>query len=198
MSRFFLIRHGMMDGINERIYGRTDGVHLNETGRAQAQKLAAELAVAGIEAVYSSPLDRAQETAAAICARLNLPLQTESAFNEIDVGEWTGRTFAELDGNPEWDRFNRFRSNTGAPGGELMLAAQLRAVAGIERLRKQHGVVGVVSHGDVIRALVAHFLGFNLDFIFRIRIDPASISILEVDETGAQFTLVNGSTIRKA
>jgi broad specificity phosphatase PhoE len=195
MSRFFLIRHGMMDGINERIYGRTEGVHLNETGRAQAEKVAVELADAGIEAVYSSPLDRAQETAAAICARLNLPLQTEPDFNEIDVGEWTNRTFAELEGDPEWDRFNRFRSNAGAPGGELMLAAQLRAVAAIERLRRRHGVIAVVSHGDVIRALVAHFLGFNLDFIFRVRIDPASISILEVDDKGAQFTLVNGGTI---
>src|SRR5205085_10504479 len=100
MSRFFLVRHGVMDGIEERIYGRTGGIALNGVGRAQAENVAAELSHAGIEAVYTSPLERAQQTAAAICRRLSLPLQTEAAFDEIDLGRWTNLTFAELRDDP--------------------------------------------------------------------------------------------------
>jgi probable phosphoglycerate mutase len=197
MSRFFLIRHGMMDGITERIIGRRPGVQLNAAGRAQAERIAEELASAGIEAVYSSPLERAQETALAICHRLHLRFETEPGFNEIDFGRWTNCSFHQLRNDPEWKRFNSFRSSTGAPGGELMLEAQARALAAIEKLRRQHGVVAVVTHGDVIRALVAQFLGFNLDFIHRLKIDPASITILELDERGPKFTLINGHSFSR-
>ena len=192
MSRFYLIRHGTVDGINDRIYGRTAGIHLSPKGRAQAEAVAQQLAEAGLEAVYSSPLDRARETAEVICQRTKLTVTIEPELNEIDFGRWTNCRFDELRLDPEWQRFNSNRSSAGAPGGEFMLAAQARAVAAIERLRQQHQRVALVSHGDVIRALVGHYLGFNLDFIHRLRIDPGSITVLEVDERGAQVTLING------
>ena len=192
MSRFYLIRHGTVDGINDRIYGRAAGIHLTAKGRAQAEAVGRQLGEADLEAIYSSPLERARETAEAICQRTKVTVAIEPDLNEIDFGRWTNCRFDDLRADPEWQRFNLFRSSAGAPGGELMLAAQARVVGAIERLRRQHERVAIVSHGDVIRALVAHYLGFNLDFIHRLRIDPGSITVLEVDERGAQFTLING------
>ena len=192
MSRFYLVRHGTVDGMNQRIYGRTPGIHLSEQGRAEAEEIARELANTGLEAIYSSPLERARETAEAIARSANLPVQIELGLNEIDFGHWSNCRFEELRSDPEWKRFNSNRSSAGAPAGELMLAAQARAVAVIENLRPQHGVIAIVSHGDVIRALVAHYLGFNLDFIHRLRIDAGSITTLELESRGGHFTLING------
>jgi len=198
MSRFYLIRHGTVDGMNQRIYGRTPGIHLSEEGRAEAARIAQELGHAGLEAIYSSPLERARETAEAIGRDAKLSVEIEPGVNEIDFGRWTNCRFEELRADPEWERFNSNRSSTGAPGGELMLAAQARAVSVIEKLRQQDGVIAIVSHGDVIRALVAHYLGFNLDFIHRLRIDAGSITILELDRSGGHFSLVNGKPKRRA
>ncbi len=198
MTRLYLIRHGTVDGMNERIYGRTPGIHLSKKGHADAEKIAQELASADLEAVYSSPLERAQETAETIARYAKLPVQIEPGLNEIDFGRWTNCRFKELREDPEWERFNSRRSCAGAPGGELMLAAQARAVAVIEKLQQQHGVVAIVSHGDVIRALVAHYVGFNLDFIHRLRIDAGSVTILELGWQGCHFTLINGKPGRLA
>ncbi len=192
MSTFFLIRHGATDMMRERIAGRMPGVHLNATGRIEAERIAERLANVGIEAVYSGPLERAQETAAPLCRHLDLPLEIAPAFDEVDFGDWTGCSLRELEPQPGWKRFNSFRSSAAPPGGELMLAVQLRGVAQIEQLRLRHRVVAVVSHGDVIRGLTAHFLGLHLDFLQRIEISPASITILELDDWGAQFRLING------
>ena len=198
MSRLYLIRHGTVDGMNQRIYGRTPGIHLSEQGRAEAEEIAQELGEAGLEALYSSPLERARETAEPIGRSAKLPVQIEPGLNEIDFGRWTSCRFEDLRADPEWERFNSNRSSAGAPGGELMLAAQARAVAAIERLGQQWGVMAVVSHGDVIRALVAHYLGLNLDFIHRLRIDPGSITVLELDGRCSHFILINGKPKRLA
>jgi probable phosphoglycerate mutase len=85
-------------------------------------------------------LQRARETAEAICRRTRLPIEIEPDLNEIDFGRWTNCRFAELRTDPEWQRFNSNRSSARAPDGELMLAAQARAVGAIEKLRQQHGV----------------------------------------------------------
>jgi broad specificity phosphatase PhoE len=191
MSTFFLVRHGATDMMRDRIAGRMPGVHLNATGRAEAEWIAQRLATAGIEAVYSGPLARAQETARPLCERLGVPLEIAAAFDEIDFGAWTNCTFVELDAQPHWQRFNAFRSTTAPPGGELMLAAQARAVQYLDQLRLRHRAAAIVSHGDVIRALVAHFLGLHLDFFQRIEISPGSITILELEDWGARLRLVN-------
>jgi broad specificity phosphatase PhoE len=194
MSIFYLIRHGLTDAVHERISGRTPGVHLNVAGQAQAEEIAERLSALGIAAVYSGPLERVREMAAPLCQRFGLRLEVTAAFDEVNFGMWTDRTFEELRGDPNWERFNSFRSSVAPPGGELMLEVQARTVAKLEELRSRHDVVAIVSHGDVIRGIVAHFLGLPLDFIHRLQIDPASITILELEDWGPKLRLINGMT----
>ncbi|HEU4643002.1 MAG TPA: histidine phosphatase family protein [Gemmatimonadaceae bacterium] len=193
MTTFLLIRHAAIDAHGRAIAGRAPGVSLNAEGRSQARALAASLRGATVDAVYSSPLERAWETAHTIAEALGLQAQLSPSLQEIDFGEWTGRAFAELDQAPDWQRFNAFRSGTRVPGGEHMLEAQARAVGEIDRLRRRHagGTVVVVSHGDILRAIVAWYIGLPLDLFQRLEIGPASTSTLEVTEDGARLLLLN-------
>lgn len=193
MTTFLLIRHAAIDPHGASIAGRAPGVSLNAAGREQARALAASLRGTAVEAIYSSPLERAWETARAIAEELELEEQLSPALEEIDFGEWTGRAFEELDGVPAWRRFNVFRSGTRIPGGEHMLEAQARAVSEIDRLRLRHagGTVVVVSHGDILRAIVAWYIGLPLDLFHRLEIAPASVSTLEVTDDGARLLLLN-------
>jgi broad specificity phosphatase PhoE len=123
--------------------------------------------------------------------RFNLPLKIAGEFTEIGVGEWEDGAFTELNGQPLWLRFNSFRSSTAAPGGELMLEVQARVVRKLIELRGQHDFVVIVSHGDVIRCAMSHFLGVHLELFQRIEIDPASLSLLEFGEDFARVRLLN-------
>jgi broad specificity phosphatase PhoE len=192
MSTFYFVRHGLTDAVHERISGRTSGVHLNAAGRAQAAEVGERLSAVGIQAVFSGPLERVREMAAPLCQRLDLQLETSAAFDEVNFGEWTNRTFEELRGAARWERFNSFRSSVAPPEGELMLEVQARAVAKLEELRLRYEAVAIVSHGDIIRGIVAHFLGLPLDFIHRLQIDPGSITILQLEDWGPQLRLLNG------
>jgi probable phosphoglycerate mutase len=111
----------------------------------------------------------------------------------MDFGAWTGRRFAELDELPEWRRFNTLRSVTRAPGGESMLEVQARAVSAVEALRRRHpeGRCLVVSHGDVLRGLVAHYAGIPLDLFQRLEIAPASVSVVQAGEHEIAVRSVN-------
>lgn len=184
----------MTDSIASRVVaGRGRGVHLNEAGRAQAKRLAERLGGLPLRGIYSSPLERALETAEPIARRLQLEVQVLDSFNELQYGEWTGRTFEELDGVAKWREFNSFRSGTRIPGGEMMIEAQARMVAGIERLRERHTEesVAVVSHGDLIRAAIAHYAGINLDLCLRVEVSPASVSIIEISGYGPEIISIN-------
>lgn len=193
MSTFLLVRHAAIDPHGTSIAGRAPGVALNAAGRAQAAALAESLRRVAVDAVYSSPMERAWETARAIAEAHSLELQISPALEELDFGEWTGRAFADLDGVPAWLHFNTFRSGTRIPGGEHMLEVQARAVGEIERLRARHPeeTVVVVSHGDVLRSIVAWYIGLPLDLFQRLEIGPASSSTLEVTDDGARLTLLN-------
>ena len=193
MTRFLLIRHAATDSVGKRLSGRTPGVHLNEEGRVQAQKLAERLAHLPVAAIYSSPLERAVETAAPVEKLLQIRNVTAEDFLEIEFGEWTNCAFGELAGQPQFRRFNLFRSCTRIPGGELMLEAQLRMVAGLEKLRTRHPdqLVAVISHSDLIKASVAYYAGIHLDMFQRIEISPASVSIVEIGEDNARILLLN-------
>lgn len=184
----------MTDAVaDRRIAGRAAGEYLNDQGRAQADGLAERLAHVRLRALYSSPLERALETAEPLARRLKLDVQVEEAFNELNYGEWTGRPFDELVGAAQWRAYNSFRSGTRIPGGELMLEAQARMVAGLGRLRARHAAesVAVVSHADPIRAAIAHYAGINLDLSLRVEISPAAVSIIELGDDGVRIVLVN-------
>ncbi|GAC1347302.1 MAG: histidine phosphatase family protein [Acetobacteraceae bacterium] len=169
------------------------GVGLSEAGREQAERLAAALASRPIAAVVSSPLQRAQETAAPIAARLGLAVTTDPGLDEIDFGGWTGLEFSALDGRPEWDAWNRARSMAACPGGESMVAAQARALACVAQVRAIYPEqeVVLVSHQDVLKALLAHYLGVPLDLFHRISLDPAHRSVVVLSALDARVDGVN-------
>ena len=189
----FLVRHATHDRLNRVLCGRMPGVTLGAEGRDQAAALAACLRREPIAAVYASPLERARETAQPLAERLGLDVQVMDALNEIDVGVWSGRTFDDLSDDPLWNRWNTARSVTRPPGGETMLEAQARVVGGIGRLCAAHPEqsVALVSHGDVVKAALAYYLGLPLDAILRFEISPASVSTLVVGDWGAKVFSMN-------
>lgn len=193
MTRFLLIRHATNNTVGKRFAGRIAGVHLNEEGQAQAQQLAERLSFLRIDAIYSSPLERAVETAEPLAARLGLQPVTCADFLELELGAWTGTTFEDLAHDPHFKLFNTFRSCTRVPGGELMLEAQARMIGGLQRLALQHRnqTVAVFGHADPIKAAIAYYAGIPLDLFQRLEISPASVSIVEVYEETARLLLLN-------
>ncbi len=169
-------------------------VPLSPDGQAQAVALADRFAGQDIAAVATSPVQRARETAAPLAARLTLTPVAEPGFAEIDFGRWTGLRFDALDGDPAWEAWNRLRSLACCPGGESMHGAQSRALTALDGLRASHrgGEIVVVSHADIIKALLAPALGLSLDHLHRLRIDPASVSTLVVFDTDVRVDRVNG------
>lgn len=191
---FFLIRHAAVDALGHGIVGRLPGVHLNAAGRAQARCLASRLAGTGVAAIYSSPLERAWQTALPIAEQTRLPLQTGEDLNEIDYGSWTGKTFEELNQLPEWHGYNLKRAEAVIPGGEAVAQLRARACGAISRLREEHPgeIVAVVTHADWIRTAVAALLDLCLDsFIRSSEITPASLTILGCSPKGAVLTRWN-------
>ena len=180
MTVFYLVRHAEHGLLGRVLTGRMPGVSLNERGREQAQRLAQHFTSRPVSAVISSPLERAQETAAPIAAALGLGVATDIGLNEIDFGEWTGLAFTGLQGSPAWQGWNQFRGTAPTPGGETMLEALARALRSLARLHAANpsGEIVLVSHQDVLRALLAHSLGAPLDLIHRIELAPASVSVL--------------------
>jgi probable phosphomutase (TIGR03848 family) len=193
--RLYLVRHALCDGVGNILLGRAPGALLNEAGREQAAWLAERLAEERLHAIYSSPLERARETAEAIAAPHQLPVCTEPGLNEIDFGDWTGRAVGDLEEHPRWRAFNEHRSATRVPRGELMLEVQVRIIAAIDSLRERHpwGTVLAVSHSDVIKAALAHYLRISLDHILCFDVDPASITTLDADRSGTRLIRLNDS-----
>jgi probable phosphoglycerate mutase len=193
MTMVLLVRHAACDPVGKSIAGRAAGVHLNAAGEEQAARVAARLRDVPIAAVYTSPLERARETAEHIARGRALRVEPLEAVAEIDFGVWTGRTLEELAAVPAWRRFNSFRSGTRVPDGELIVEVQARAVAGLTSLRERHAgrTVAVVSHADVIRAALAYYLGTPLDFMQRLEVAPASLSAVALDDEGVRVLCLN-------
>jgi len=193
ITRFYLIRHGDNDLIGKAIAGWLPGVHLNSRGRAEAEQLAEYLAHEQLDHLYSSPLERAQETAAACAKRLGLTIHTAPQIGELDFGDWTGQSLDELSKDPRWRHWNECRSLSRTPGGETMLDLQGRFVGFIQQLHEdQHGKkIALFSHGDPIRSALLYYLGLPIDFFDRIEISPASITLLELNPRGPRFLRIN-------
>jgi probable phosphomutase (TIGR03848 family) len=193
VTTLLLIRHALCDPVGRSIAGRSPGVHLNAEGRHQAAALAEALAALPVRAVYSSPLDRAVETAEPLARRFGREVEMLEELNELDFGEWTGRMLHELEPLALWRAWNDSRSAARIPGGESMAEVVHRALEGVRRIQRAHdgGMVAAVSHGDVIRGLLAHLLGMPLDFLHRLEVSPASVSVLGLDGDTARLAVLN-------
>jgi probable phosphoglycerate mutase len=193
VTTFFLIRHGENDFVGKKIAGRSPGVHLNAEGKKQAEQLAEKLSRESIQKIFSSPLERTMETARPLSDKTGLKIETSPALIEIDFGDWTGLEFDQLEKTPNWREWNLFRSTTRIPNGEMMTEVEARMVAELQRIRVENrsARIAIFSHGDPIRAALMHFLGMPLDFVHRLEISPASISVLTLDDFGAQICRLN-------
>jgi broad specificity phosphatase PhoE len=192
-TTFILARHAESQGVHHILVGRNQAVGLTASGRAQAETLAASLKHYPIGRIISSPQLRTRQTADAVAQVVQLPVECDSAFDEMDFGHWTGTSFAALDQFSEWKRYNQFRSMVQAPGGESLYEVQSRAVAQIAKIHAETvgKTVLIVTHADVIRAAISFFCGAPLDLFLRFQIDPASHSIVHLAESNVSVQCVN-------
>lgn len=192
MTTFFLIRHAQCDGVGEVLWGRQSDVHLNDEGRTAAWLLAERVTEHRLDAIYSSPLERAVETAEKIARRSGIDsVSISEPLNELDFGDWTGASVDSLAGDPVWTDFNTVRDQTPIPGGESILDVQVRIADELKRLALKHenGNVAIVSHADVIRMALAYFVGLDLHRLQQIDIAPCSVTMLQVTGTYAQVNV---------
>jgi probable phosphomutase (TIGR03848 family) len=180
MRLLLLLRHAVTEHTGARLSGWMPGLHLSEAGREQAEALAGRLAPLPLDAIYASPLERCQETAAPLAEAKGLKVETLDDLGEVRYGDWTGRALKELAKEPLWKVVQATPSAARFPAGESLFEMQARAVLAIERLREAHPsqTVAVCSHADVIKAITCHYLGMHLDLFQRLAVSPASVTAL--------------------
>jgi probable phosphoglycerate mutase len=181
MTTLLLIRHARHDLLGKVLAGRAPGLHLNSEGRREAKELVGRLREIPFSAIYSSPLERARETAGPLANDRGLAVRVSEGFNEMGFGEWTSLSFADLGERAEWKLWNAARSQARPPGGETIGAVFIRTAAELDRLSIAHpeDVVVVFSHADVIKAAVMSSLGISIDYHMRLEISPASITVIQ-------------------
>lgn len=200
MTTLFLIRHAENDFMRQhKLAGWLPGIHLNDRGLAQAQALVPLFESARLEAVYSSPLERALETAAPVARAHGLSVQRRADLGEIQYGRWQGQPLSRLRRLKLWTQVQTAPSLVTIPEGESFRHAQARMIEVLERLRAQHrGAIACFSHADPIKLALSHFLGQPLDLFQRLMIDPASVSTLAFAEGRVRVIGINDTRATRA
>jgi ribonuclease H / adenosylcobalamin/alpha-ribazole phosphatase len=188
-----LIRHAAHVELGRILSGRRRDVSLSNEGLEQAQIVADLLGTEPLAAVYSSPRERAYYTARQIAEPHGLKAEIADGLDEVDFGRWTGLGFDELEGDPDWQQWNEERSSARPPDGESMAEATRRATSALAGLAAQHSgvTIAAVSHCDIIRGVIASYLGLSLDNLLRFDVDPASVSRVAVGDWGARVMTLN-------
>ena len=191
-----LVRHGQTPTTGATLPGRAKGLHLAETGLAQAEAVATRIGVLhNVDAVYASPLERTRETAAPIAKAVGQRVRVDKGLLECEFGEWTGRKLSELNKLPEWQTVQRYPSGFRFPGGESFTEMAQRMVSTLDRLGAAHRgqTIVAVSHADPIKAAVANALGTHLDLFQRIVVSPCSVTAILQTPTGPIVLAVNST-----
>lgn len=194
MTLLLLIRHASNDYLKQnRMAGLRAGVHLNEEGQRQAAALAQRLADLPLRAIYSSPLERARETAHALAQPHQLDPQIHPGLIEVNVGDWTDQPLDELRTTAAWKQMQARPYAFRFPNGESNAEMHARIVATIDALVAAHPqhIIALVSHADPIKSALAHYLGMDLNHFNRLVIEPASVSVLGFDERGVVLYRLN-------
>jgi probable phosphoglycerate mutase len=196
VATVLLVRHGLTALTGPVLAGWTPGVHLDERGRAQAAALGDRLRSVTLDAVVTSPLERCRETAAALLDGRDPapPLHVDERVGEVRYGSWTGRELKALRREPLWTVVQAHPSAAVFPDGEGLATMSGRAVAAVRRWNDELGsgaTYAVVSHADVIKAILADALGLHLDGFQRIVVDPCSLSVVRYGTAGIQVERVN-------
>ena len=196
MPLLLLIRHGENDFVKtSKMAGRIAGIHLNEKGRKQAEALGEALKDFPITAIYSSPLERAMETAQPIAQARKLEVIPTPDLLEADLGKWQGRSWKVLRLTKAWKVVQNAPSRFRFPEGESFAEAQLRYANALERIAKKHNkpkdIVAAVFHADPIKLAVSYFLGLPLDHFQRFSCNTGSLTMLHLSESGANLVTLN-------
>jgi probable phosphomutase (TIGR03848 family) len=195
MTQLLLIRHAVNDYVKTgKLAGWIPGVHLNDEGKAQADALGKRLADAPIKQIYASPLERTMETAQAIQQyQPKLTIVPQDDIGEVRYGDWEGMSIAALRSRKMWQVVQEYPSRAYFPNGETMRGAQTRIVNALETIIAEHptAMIAIVSHADLIKMAVAHYLGVHLDNFQRIDIAPASITTLMLGHSRPYVGTVN-------
>ena len=195
MPLILLIRHGENDFVKTgRMAGRTPGVHLNERGQQQSAELAEALAKAPIKAIYSSPMERAVETAEPLAAKLGQEIKIRPGLIEANIGNWTGMEIKVTSKLPVWKTVQNNPSRFRFPGGESFPEIQTRLTGEIESIALAHKgneIVACFLHADPIKLIVAHYMGMPLDHFQRLGCDTASVTMLMLGESGSALLKLN-------
>jgi probable phosphoglycerate mutase len=191
VTLLLLVRHGQTATTGAVLPGRRRGLHLSDAGRRQAEAVARRVA-----AVYSSPLERAWETAAPIAAARRLRARLARGLSDLDIGGWTGLRLARARRRREWRIVQQRPSTFRFPDGESFTEMQARMAGTLADLVARHPgrVVVAVSHADPIKAAVAHALGVPLDLFQRIAIAPASVTVLAYGNEAPMLLTLNSRT----
>jgi probable phosphomutase (TIGR03848 family) len=194
------VRHGQTPTTGKVLPGRTPGLHLADKGQQQAKAVAERIAALQtderkVAAVYASPLERTQETAAPIARTLGLRVRRHQGLLEADFGDWTGAELKKLYKKPEWRTVQRNPSGFRFPRGESFTEMQARICGAVDRLRAAHpgDTIVAVSHADPIKAAVAHAMGTHLDLFQRIVVSPCSVSAVLYGVEGPVVLAVNST-----
>jgi probable phosphoglycerate mutase len=194
MAIILLIRHGENDWVGKKLAVRLPGVHLNQNGLNQAKALAATLQNMPIKAIYSSPLERALETARPMADVKKMEISICENLSEINFGDWQGKTIKQMRRLKLWETVQNHPSQMQFPNGESFIGAQNRLVDCVTQISEKHEPVDLVacfSHSDAIRLLVAYYLNVPLDSFQRIHINTASISTLILTKEHISVPFVN-------
>ena len=195
MPLLLLIRHGENDFTKKhKLAGYTPDVHLNERGQSQAQTLAEALKDVPLKALYSSPLERAVETATPIATVRGLEVQIEPGLLETNVGKWQGRSLAALRLQKAWKVVQNAPSRAQFPDGETFYECQARIVTALDSISRKYkpqDMIACVFHADPIKLAVAHYIGLPLDHFQRLSCDTASLTAIYVGESGANLIKLN-------
>jgi broad specificity phosphatase PhoE len=197
-TKLFFVRHAAHDNVGSYLAGRMEGVRLGPDGLAQAQRLGERMRREDFAAIIASPRERTRQTALAISDAAGVgPVKIADELDEIDFGRWNGRSFEELNTDPDWREWNVNRGAASTPAGQTMAQVQERVVGFTQRIANAASRAGagrsvvLVSHADVIKAAVCHFLGVPLANVDRFEISPASVTTLVVGEWGAKLYALN-------
>ena len=193
LALIYLVRHGQTDLIGKVLCGNMPGVHLNEIGRAQAIKTAEYLHNCQISAIYSSPMERALETATYFSCISNIEIKTKEFLREVNFGEFQGKDADFLHSQPVWQSFLKAPEETIFPGGESVQNAKTRISDGLEELSLHHKGENVVcfAHCEILLLAVCACLDLPLNNMHRLTIHPASVTLLEWAEDEKKLLYLN-------
>lgn len=195
-TTILMVRHGQTPTTGKLLPGRAPGLHLADVGLQQAERAGERIAeLTKVDAIYTSPMERARETAAPIGKAVGIRPKVVKGLIECDFGDWTGAELKNLMKLPEWRTVQKAPSTFRFPNGESFTEMQVRMVTALDKLRAQHpgGVIVCVSHADTIKAAMAHALGTHLDLFQRIVISTCSISGIAWSTDGPVALTVNST-----